>query len=158
MNGHGFTGGTGTSSRLLSAAQGGYTVGVLVQRNYGTRPQLRIAGLPVGRETTGHAPCVAQRVDPPIRLGDGSEPPLCDAGGRPPAPPEEEQGSIIIVVGTDAPLSPDQVERVVRRVALGIGRMGSNNGNGSGDIFLAFSTANRGSTGATAARPGRVAR
>jgi L-aminopeptidase/D-esterase-like protein len=145
MNCHGFKGGTGTSSRVLTAAQGGYTVGVLVQCNYGTRQQLRIAGIPVGREITGLLPCVTQRTDPPVRLGDGSTPPLCDAPPNPSDQPEEvEQGSIIIVVATDAPLSPDQLKRVVRRVALGMGRMGSNNGNGSGDIFLAFSTANRG--------------
>jgi L-aminopeptidase/D-esterase-like protein len=146
MNCHGFKGGTGTSSRALPAGQGGYTVGVLVQCNYGSRQQLRIAGIPVGREITGHAPCVARRLDPPVRLGDGSEPPLCDGAAAPSEGPadEPEQGSIIIVVATDAPLSPDQLKRVIRRVVLGMGRMGSNNGNGSGDIFLAFSTANRG--------------
>jgi L-aminopeptidase/D-esterase-like protein len=146
MNCHGFKGGTGTSSRVLSAAEGGFTVGVLVQCNYGTRSQLRIAGIPVGREVTGMEPCVAQRLEPPITAADGRPLPVCGV----PAPREEapaedpEQGSIIIVVATDAPLSPDQLKRVVRRVALGMGRMGSINGNGSGDIFLAFSTANRG--------------
>jgi L-aminopeptidase/D-esterase-like protein len=146
MNCHGFKGGTGTSSRVLSAAEGGFTVGVLVQCNYGTRSQLRIAGIPVGREITGMEPCVAQRLDPPLTAADGRALPVCGV----PAPREEapaedpEQGSIIIVVATDAPLSPDQLKRVVRRVALGMGRMGSINGNGSGDIFLAFSTANRG--------------
>jgi L-aminopeptidase/D-esterase-like protein len=145
MNCHGFKGGTGTASRVLPTTQGAYTVGVLVQCNYGTRQQLRIAGIPVGREITGHAPCLAQRIDPPIRMGDGSEPPLCDGAAPSGGPADEvEQGSIIIVVATDAPLSPDQLKRVIRRVVLGMGRMGSNNGNGSGDIFLAFSTANRG--------------
>jgi D-aminopeptidase len=146
MNCHQFKGGTGTASRVLSAAEGGYTVGVLVQCNYGLRSQLRIAGSPVGREIPSLMPCVTQRVDPPVRLGDGSEPPICQpaAGGPGGTPEEAEQGSIIIVVGTDAPLSPDQLKRVVRRVVLGMGRMGSNNGNGSGDIFIAFSTANRG--------------
>ena len=146
MNCHGFKGGTGTASRVLAAASGGYTVGVLVQCNYGTRAQLRIAGIPVGREVTGIDPCVAQLVDPPLKAGDGRQIPVCGSSPRPsedPAP-EAEQGSIIIVVGTDAPLSPDQLKRVVRRVVLGMGRMGSNNGNGSGDIFIAFSTANRG--------------
>jgi L-aminopeptidase/D-esterase-like protein len=146
MNCHGFKGGTGTSSRVLTAADGGFTVGVLVQCNYGTRTQLRMAGIPVGREVTGVDPCVAQRIDPPLTAFDGTPLPVCGSGAGDAERPAEdpEQGSIIIVVGTDAPLSPDQLKRVVRRVALGMGRMGSNNGNGSGDIFLAFSTANRG--------------
>ena len=146
MNCNGFKGGTGTSSRVLTAAEGGFTVGVLVQCNYGTRSQLRIAGIPVGREVTGLDPCVAQRIDPPLTAFDGRPFPVCGAApGGSDAPAEDpEQGSIIIVVATDAPLSPDQLKRVVRRVALGMGRMGSINGNGSGDIFIAFSTANRG--------------
>lgn len=146
MNCHGFKGGTGTSSRVLSVAEGGFTVGVLVQCNYGTRSQLRIAGIPVGREVTGIDPCVAQRIDPPLTAFDGRPVPVCGTTpGRDEMPAEDpEQGSIIIVVATDAPLSPDQLKRVVRRVALGMGRMGSINGNGSGDIFIAFSTANRG--------------
>ena len=150
MNCHQFKGGTGTSSRVLTAAEGGYTIGVLVQCNYGLRSQLRIAGAPVGREIADLMPCVAARVDPPIRMGDGSEPPLCQpssggsGGSQEGVGEEREQGSIIIVVGTDAPLSPDQLKRIVRRVVLGMGRMGANNGNGSGDIFIAFSTANRG--------------
>ena len=145
MNCHGFKGGTGTSSRVLTQADGGYTVGVLVQCNYGTRTQLRIAGIPVGREVKDVDPCVEQLVDPPLKAFDGTQIPLCKPapGGTRPAE-EPEQGSIIIVVATDAPLSPDQLKRVVRRVTLGMGRMGSNNGNGSGDIFIAFSTANRG--------------
>ncbi len=146
MNCNGFKGGSGTSSRVLAQAQGRYTVGVFVQCNYGSRSQLRIAGIPVGREITGRDPCVAQRIDPPLTAADGRALPLC--GTTPPAdetPAEDpEQGSIIIIVATDAPLSPDQLKRMVRRVALGMGRMGSINGNGSGDIFLAFSTANRG--------------
>jgi L-aminopeptidase/D-esterase-like protein len=146
MNCNGFKGGTGSSSRVLATTDGGYTVGVLVQCNYGTRSQLRIAGIPVGREITGVDPCVTQRIDPPSRAADGKPLPVC---GAPPGsfeqPAEDpEQGSIIIVVATDAPLSPDQLKRMVRRVALGMGRMGSINGNGSGDIFLAFSTANPG--------------
>ena len=146
MNCHGFKGGTGTASRVLGSTEGGYTVGVLVQCNYGTRAQLRIAGVPVGREIQGLVPCVTRRLDPPVKLFDGSLAPTCEEGANQgPAPREEpEQGSIIIVVGTDAPLSPDQLKRIVRRVVLGMGRMGSNNGNGSGDIFIAFSTANRG--------------
>ena len=146
MNCHGFKGGTGTASRRLLATDGGFMVGVLVQCNYGTRSQLRIAGIPVGREVTGVDPCVAQLIDPPVRAGDGTPLPVCGSSPAPSDQPAEEpeQGSIIIVVATDAPLSPDQLKRVVRRVTLGMGRMGSNNGNGSGDIFIAFSTANRG--------------
>jgi L-aminopeptidase/D-esterase-like protein len=146
MNCHGFKGGSGTASRVLEASAGGYTVGAFVQCNYGTRTQLRIAGIPVGREIKGVDYCVAAAVDPPIKTFDGRPVPICGSTPSPSDQPAEEpeQGSIIIVVGTDAPLSPDQLKRVVRRVALGMGRMGSNNGNGSGDIFIAFSTANRG--------------
>ncbi len=146
MNCHGFKGGTGTASRRLAAPDGGFMVGVLAQCNYGTRTQLRIAGIPVGREVTGVDPCVAERINPPVVAFDGKPIPVCASNpARSDQPAEEpEQGSIIIAVATDAPLSPDQLKRVVRRVALGMGRMGSNNGNGSGDIFIAFSTANRG--------------
>ena len=112
---HEFKGGIGTSSRVLEAKEGGYTVGVLVQCNYGLRSQLRIAGVPVGLEIP-----------------------------KPAAPKDDESGSIIIVVATDAPLLPHQMKRLARRAALGIGRTGSVAGNGSGDIFIAFSTANTG--------------
>jgi D-aminopeptidase len=115
--------GTGTASRTLDAAAGGYTVGVLVQANHGTRAQLRIAGVPVGAEIP-----VA-----PARRGPASD--------------DTEHGSIIIVIATDAPLLPNQLERVARRAALGLGRTGATSGNGSGDIFLAFSTANAKSAG-----------
>lgn len=110
-----FKGGIGTSSRVLSAKEGGYAVGVLVQCNYGQRDQLRVAGVPVGKEIP----------DGTIR--------------------EDDTGSIIVVVATDAPLIPTQLKRVARRVALGLGRNGSYSGDGSGDIFIAFSTANGGS-------------
>ena len=143
---HGFKGGTGTSSRLLPANEGGYVVAALVQCNYGLRSELRIAGITVGREITGHDPCVTQRVEPPVMFrgapmatcsaGSGSE---AGGGGE-----ESEQGSIIVVIATNAPLTPDQLRRVVRRVSLGMGRMGTRHGNGSGDIFIAFSTANQG--------------
>ena len=112
-----FKGGIGTSSRVLPARLGGYTVGVLVQCNYGRRSQLRIAGVPVGQEITDHA----------VR--------------------NEDIGSIIIVVATDAPLIPTQLKRVVRRATLGLGRDGSFASDGSGDIFIAFSTANPGAAG-----------
>jgi len=116
---YGFKGGIGTSSRKLAAAQGGYTVGVLVQCNCGRRSQLRIGGLPVGQE-----------LDAPLPHASTS-----------PAP-REDAGSIIIVVASDAPLLPHQVERLARRATLGLARTGSVSGNGSGDIFIAFSTAN----------------
>ena len=109
-----FKGGIGTSSRVLTAKEGGYSVGVLVQCNYGEREQLRIAGIPVGREIPG----------PKIW--------------------NQDTGSIIVVVATDAPLIPTQLKRIARRVALGVGRDGSYSGDGSGDLFIAFSTANPG--------------
>lgn len=115
---HGFKGGIGTSSRLLDAESGGYTVGVLVQSNYGIRDTFRVAGVPVGREIA----------DLDMTYGN----------------PDEESGSIIIVVATDAPLLPHQLKRVARRASMGIGRNGSYASNGSGDIFIAFSTANPG--------------
>jgi D-aminopeptidase len=108
-----FKGGTGTSSRKLPESIGGYTVGVLVQCNFGVRHLLRIAGAPVGYEI----PLDTHRND---------------------------TGSIIVIVATDAPLLPHQLKRIARRVTLGLGRFGSISGNGSGDIFIAFSTANAG--------------
>jgi D-aminopeptidase len=116
-----FKGGIGTSSRVLDAKHGGYTVGVLVQCNYGRRDQLRIAGVPVGKEIPGHVY-------------------------------DDDTGSIIVVVATDAPLIPPQLKRVARRVSLGLGRDGSYSGDGSGDIFIAFSTANNGAGGSKGLR------
>jgi D-aminopeptidase len=146
MNCHGFKGGTGTASRRLSSEDGGYTLGVLAQCNYGTRSQLRIAGIPVGREIEGYEPCVVLQVDPPLRSGTGQLFPVCSEGTKQRAALQEdrEEGSIIVVVATDASVTPDQLKRLARRVSLGMGRMGANHGNGSGDIFIAFSTANRG--------------
>lgn len=118
----GFKGGTGTASRRTREDGAGYTVGVLVQANFGLRHQLVVAGVPVGKALPSPAP------------------PLVGA----PATPAPEQGSIIVVVATDAPLLPHQLERVARRAALGLARTGSLAGNGSGDIMLAFSTANAG--------------
>ena len=134
---HGFKGGIGTASRRLPDAQGGYTVGVLVQCNYGARRDLRIAGVPVGEEIQDLAGCVANN-DP---LPPDSPRQHCDAprGGVDDAP---EQGSIIVVVATDAPLLPHQLKRIATRVSVGIGRQGGFGGNSSGDIFIAFSTAN----------------
>jgi D-aminopeptidase len=132
---HGFKGGIGTASRKLADAQGGYTVGVLVQCNYGARRDLRIAGVPVGEEITDLVGCIANN-DP---LPPNSRP-RCGPGGA--GDDAIEQGSIIVVVATDAPLLPHQLKRVATRVSLGIGRQGGFGGNGSGDIFIAFSTAN----------------
>jgi D-aminopeptidase len=133
---HRFKGGIGTASRKLAADAGGYTVGVLVQCNYGQRSRLSILGVPVGREIADLLPCATLPVTPAEErfpacgraggvTGDG-------AGG----------GSIIIVIATDAPLLPHQLERVARRAGLGVGRMGGLGEDSSGDIFLAFSTAN----------------
>jgi L-aminopeptidase/D-esterase-like protein len=121
---HGFKGGIGTASRKLSADVGGYTVGVLVQCNYGLRQHLRVAGVPVGEEIPDLLPG---------RVAGGG------GGG---ASSNEEMGSIIVVVATDAPLLPHQLKRVVTRVAVGLSRAGGYGGNSSGDIFVAFSTAN----------------
>jgi L-aminopeptidase/D-esterase-like protein len=115
---NGFKGGIGTSSRRLTEKDGGYLLGVLVQCNYGRRQNLRIAGIPVGREIESEDPYAFL----PSELS--------------------EHGSIIVVVATNAPLLPHQLKRIARRVSLGIGRTGSIAGNGSGDIFIAFSTAN----------------
>jgi D-aminopeptidase len=134
---HQFKGGTGTASRRRTVQSGTYTIGVLVQCNYGSRAQLRIAGVPVGAEITDLLPCLVSVPgvpEPPAarRCVDGS-------GGRLDAPGD---GSIIIVIATDAPLMPHQLKRLAKRASLGIGRMGGTASNGSGDIFVAFSTAN----------------
>ncbi len=112
---HQFKCGTGTASRVVEIDGQSYTVGVLVQANYGERDELRIAGVPVGRHLSD---------DRAYENANG------------------ETGSIIIVAGTDAPLMPHQLKRLVKRAAMGLARMGSYAGNGSGDLFLAFSTAN----------------
>lgn len=133
----GFKGGIGTASRALPAAQGGYTVGVLVQCNFGSMRDMRVAGVPVGAELDDLAACVAADLPPnsPRRKCGAPPPAGSDAG-------EVEQGSIIVIVATDAPLMPHQLKRIATRVALGVGRTGGTGGNGSGDIFIAFSTAN----------------
>lgn len=115
---HNFKGGIGTASRRVQDQEQTYTVGVLVQSNYGVRETLMIAGVPVGQEITDLMP------------SDGA--------------PEEDTGSIIAIVATDAPLLPHQLKRIARRVTMGLARVGSYAGNGSGDIFIAFSTANPG--------------
>jgi L-aminopeptidase/D-esterase-like protein len=116
-----FKGGIGTASRKL--ATGGYTLGVLVQANFGRRSQLRVAGVPVGQEIREHTRFT------------------------------RENGSIIVVVATDAPLLPHQLKRLARRVPLGLARTGSTSGNGSGDLFVAFSTANAEAARATELAP-----
>ena len=139
---HQFKGGIGTASRVLDREAGGFTVGVLVQCNYGGRAAFRVAGVPVGREITDLLPC---------RTGDAANDRgvtrRCDtSAGADDA--TQDQGSIIVLVGTDAPLMPHQLKRLATRVSLGIGRMGGLGANSSGDIFLAFSTANRESAAA----------
>lgn len=131
-----FKGGTGTSSRKLDAADGGYTVGALVQCNYGLRRQLRIAGVPVGKEIPDHLPCYDTRDS----LPGGERWGRCDS----PRGATRDEGSIIIVIATDAPLLPHQLKRIARRASLGIARNGGVGSNSSGDIFIAFSTANPG--------------
>ena len=136
----GFKGGIGTASRVLAREEGGYTVGVLVQCNFGSRRDLRIAGVPVGEEITDLTPCIANSL--PVPAGSRAR----RSCSTPATPGEDdataEQGSIIVIVATDAPLLPHQLKRLVTRVSLGIGRQGGFGGNGSGDIFVAFSTAN----------------
>jgi D-aminopeptidase len=122
---YGFKGGIGSSSRKLTDVQGGYTVGAIVQCNCGSRSQLRIGGVPIGQELTANPPVAS--VDHPYR---------------------EDTGSIIIVVATDAPLLPHQTKRLARRATMGLARTGATSGNGSGDIFLAFSTGNAGAAAA----------
>ena len=137
---NGYKGGIGTSSRVLTQAQGGYTVGVLVQCNYGGASQVRIAGINVGREIAPEM-CY-QGAQPPQNQFIRALPKCANASGS--DAERGDAGSIIIVVATDAPLQPQQLKRLARRAALGLGRVGSVAGNGSGDIFIAFSTANPG--------------
>ena len=119
----GFKGGIGTSSREVSIKNDQYTLGVLVQANFGSKHQLTIAGVPVGME-------LPDTLDAEFK-------------GSPQSRQREGDGSIIIIVATDAPLLPHQLKRIAQRVPLGIGIVGGKGENGSGDIFLAFSTANK---------------
>jgi D-aminopeptidase len=118
----GFKGGTGTASRVLPASEGGYTVGVLVQCNTGSRKELRIGGVGVAKY---------------VNLPE----PYAQVGG----PHNADTGSIIIVIATDAPLTASELDRLCRRATLGLGRVGGTSGDGSGDLFVSFSTANPGS-------------
>src|ERR1700693_6230654 len=144
----GFKGGTGTSSRKLETRDGGFMVGVLLQCNYGRWPQLRIAGIPVAREMNiPQKRCVQRQLTPPTRdPNDGTVAPVCGTApsARVDGASSRDVGSIIVVIATDAPLTPDQLKRLARRVPLGLGRAGAIEMNASGDIFLAFSTANVG--------------
>ncbi len=117
----GFKGGTGTSSRVVRIKDSNYTVGVLVQSNFGSKRNLTIAGVPIGKE-------LKDTMNYEIKA--------------PPAYRDEGSGSIIVVVATDAPLLPHQLKRIAARVPLGIGIVGGFGSNGSGDIFITFSTAN----------------
>ncbi len=116
----GFKGGTGTSSRIIKIKDSTYTVGVLVQANFGAKKNLTIAGVPVGKELKDTMN-YEFKAPPSYQPGDGS---------------------IIVVVATDAPLLPHQLKRIAARVAIGVGKVGGRGENGSGDIFIAFSTAN----------------
>jgi D-aminopeptidase len=150
MGCNGFKGGIGTSSRVLGKEQGGYTIGVLVQCNYGG--DLRILGVPIRSEITNLGTCTVLP-QPLSRPWTHRIPPCPASGGAaigndPASSDVEGRGSIIVIVATDAPLLPHQLERIGRRVGMGLGRLGSWAGNSSGDLFLAFSTANPG-----AARP-----
>ena len=127
MRTFGFKAGIGTSSRIVEAGDGRYTVGVLVQSNFGSRRLMTIAGAPVGREIPDLTPELGPHDQP---AGDS------DQDG-------DRDGSIIIVAATDAPLLPHQLNRFIRRASLALGRVGSIASNGSGDIFVAFSTANQ---------------
>jgi len=139
----GFKGGIGTSSRRIAVGTGGYTVGVLVQCNAGRRSHLRIAGAPVGREISDLTLCVTAPVTGPARWASGLRP--CDASAsRPTDERREGMGSIIVVVATDAPLLPQQLRRLAVRAALGVGVAGGRGENSSGDLIVAFSTANPG--------------
>jgi D-aminopeptidase len=149
----GFKGSTGTASRKLPDAQGGYTVGVLVQCNTGARAQLRIGGVPVGRELADTLLACTATSDTSISVRFGRRCPGFEVPGeRPGSLPfggslaegllEEGQGSMIVIVATDAPLLPNQILRLLKRLPAGLGREGNVAGNGDGDIFFGFSTAN----------------
>ena len=115
---HDFKGGTGTASRVLSPEEGGYTVGVLLQANHGSLEEFQVLGVPMGKLLTGYAPVYAH------------------------LSPEPGTGSVIAIIATDAPVLPWQLSKLCKRVPMGLGRLGAYGTNGSGDIFLAFSTAN----------------
>jgi D-aminopeptidase len=125
---HEFKGGIGTASRVVSPETGGYTVGVLVQANYGRRDWLRIDGVPIGEAIP-----VSEVPSPYTGNDDEDATPFLAPGS----------GSIIAIVATDAPLLPNQCDRLAQRVGLGVGRMGGTGAHSSGDLFLCFATGNR---------------
>lgn len=122
---HGFKGGTGTSSRVVQTEVGEYTVGVLLQANHGSREALKIYGLPVGQLIEGHEAHYNSLT------------------------PKPGTGSIIVILATDAPLSPIQLNKLCKRIPMGLSNLGGGTENGSGDVFLAFSTANEGAYATT---------
>lgn len=139
---NGFKGGIGTSSRIVTVAGKQYTLGVLVQCNYGG--DLQVLGVPVGREVTDLRACTTLPQTRPW-MGTRLRPcPAKQAATRDAAEQAAElgRGSIVVVVATDAPLLSHQLKRIARRVGMGLGKLGSWAGNGSGDLFLALSTAN----------------
>ncbi len=139
---HEFKGGIGTASRVLAAEAGGWTVGALVQANYGRRERLRVDGIPVGQAIPkSEVPSPHEAADALLASAGG---PAGRAGEGPTHHVGQERGSIIVIVATDAPLLPHQLTRLAQRPGLAIGRMGGTGGNYSGDIFLAFATGNRG--------------
>jgi D-aminopeptidase len=131
---HGFKGGIGTSSRILPSAVGGFSVGVLVQANQGRRERLRVDGVPVGEAIPA------------------SEVPVPEV----PSLPHQGGGSIIVVIATNAPLLPNQCARLAQRAGLGVGRVGGVGEHWSGDLFIAFSTANRGMLASNPGAPSPV--
>jgi len=132
---HGFKGGIGTASRTVSIDSSTYTIGVLVQANYGSMDELRIAGIPVGREI--------REIWKKEETGKEDEFNL-DQQSPSDVPAYADKGSIIIVIATDAPVLARQLKRLARRASMGLARNGSYSGNSSGDIFIVFSTANQG--------------
>jgi D-aminopeptidase len=136
-----FKGGIGTASRKLDGKAGGYTVGVLVQANFGQRRELRIAGAPVGQEIGDLMPCAS---DAGTAQGFAADlPPCADGRAASSGKRRGRTGSIIVVVATDAPVLPHQLRKLAIRAGLGVGRSGGHAENGSGDLMIAFSTANR---------------
>lgn len=131
MNCYGFKGGTGTASRVVRSGERTWTVGVLLQANFGSRAELRVAGRALGRES---------QAPNPMETTDWFQRDTGAGGASTPG-----AGSVIVVVATDAPLLPDQCRALARRVPLGLARTGTTGSHFSGDIFLAFSTANPGS-------------
>jgi D-aminopeptidase len=152
---HEFKGGIGTASRVAPVEAGGWTVGALVQANYGSRELLRIDGVPVGEAIpTSEVPSPWDAAEALARARAGGHV-GGGAGGR--AGLEPGSGSIIAVLATDAPLLPHQCERLAQRAGLGIARMGGIASTTSGDIFIAFATGNRGLPGpATTPAPAAV--